>query len=104
MCLAGVATQPLPPVRLRVVDGELLERRIRHAQRSRFFFGAFNVPMIDHKPADKPHRGRTIAARTVNERRFAAFCGDRVQKLVNRRPVRSYPPSTREASVWRSEE
>jgi hypothetical protein len=87
MCRGGVATQPLPLVRLRVADGELLERPIRHTQRSRFFFGAFDIPMINHKPLDKPHRG-TVATRTVNERRLAAFCGDRVQKLVNRRGIR----------------
>src|SRR5713226_5688003 len=78
---------PLSLVRLRVVDGELLERWIRHAQRSRFLCGSFHFPMIDHQPLDKPHRGCAAAACTVNECRLAAFGGDRLHKLVGRRRI-----------------
>src|SRR5712691_165799 len=81
------AFTPLALVRLRVVDGELLERRIRHAQCSRFLCGAFHFPMIDHQPLDKPHRGCAAAACTVNECRLAAFGGDRLHKLVSRRGI-----------------
>src|SRR5260370_17067136 len=83
---------PLSLVRLDVVDGELLERWIRHAQRSRFLCGAFHFPMIDHQPLDKPHRGCAPAPCTVNECRLAAFGGDPLHKLVVPHRIRPGPP------------
>src|SRR5258708_32040848 len=46
---------PLSLVRLRVVDGEFLERCIRHARRSRFLCGAFYFPSTDHEPLNTRH-------------------------------------------------
>jgi len=43
--------------------------------------------MIDREPLDHPHRGGAIAARAVNERRFAALRGNGIEKLRGDRRV-----------------
>src|SRR6185295_13917492 len=72
----------LARVRLRVVDRELLQRRARETERRGFLGSLVDRPAIDGEPLDQPHRGRAIAAGTVDERRFAALRGDRLEKAI----------------------
>ena len=54
----GGSRMALSLVRLRVVDGELLERCAGHAQRGGFLGGAVGVPVVHDHALDHPHRRR----------------------------------------------
>src|SRR5438067_13499223 len=82
------ASIALSRMRLRVGDGELLQRRAGHAERLRFLRRAIGIPVIDDQPFDHPHCRGTIACRAVNVRRRVAGRGDRVEELVGNRRIR----------------
>jgi hypothetical protein len=69
-------------MRLRVVDGELLERWARHAQSGRFLFGAFDIPMSKSEIPDKiricPKRDR---CRHTDALRIKMLCGELIREM-----------------------